>query len=225
MSNNNTVINSTSNNGLVPNYVINLDELAQALVDGLKSNKLVNSGEKKVKGLQLNIEKYGINSLQWVPSSDIYITEIKFNPQNIRNIGYHNSWTVMVDSQKIIEDVYVKEMNERKRFRSPLFLKKGKPITIYYNNIDNCLPKAFFDIEYIKEIEVVNVEILCIDNKTNKIIANFMNYYTLPTTATIMPPNLQNYTPLSDKIILYLQKNINKPINLQFYYSKNIGIE
>ena len=100
MSNKNIVINSTSKNGSVPNYVVNLDELAQALVDGLKSNKLVNSGEKKVKGLQLNIEKYGINSIQWVPSSDIYITEIKFNPQNIRNIGYHNSWTVMVDSQK-----------------------------------------------------------------------------------------------------------------------------
>ena len=224
MNNKNFVNNSASKKNVIPNYVINLDELAQALVDGLKSNKLVNSGEKKVKGLQLNIEKYGINSIQWVPSSDIYITEIKFNPQNIRNIGYHNSWAVMVDSQKIIEDVYVKEMSERKRFRSPLFLKKGEPITIYYNNIDNYMSRVFFDIEYVKETEFVNVEITCIDNKTNKIITNFINYYVPPTIVTIDPPSLKNYISLSDKVILHLQKNSTTPIHLQFYYNEKITI-
>src|SRR5699024_4843912 len=104
--------------GSLPSYWVNLEELAQILTDIVNSSKFVDYGKQKIDGLILNVDNAKVEQeIAWQPKQDFTVlTGIEFSANDVRNIGYNNSFDMYIDDELYFEDIYIKETDEYKRF-------------------------------------------------------------------------------------------------------------
>lgn len=133
------------------NYIINLDEMSESIVKAYTSKYLMNNGIQMSKGLLIEQSSYGDKEITWTVSNDIFITGIRFTINNLRNIGYDDNWDMYIDNINIMSSVYVKEMNEYKRFRNLYFVSKGQVIKFIYHNRTDIIKDLWFDLDYIQK--------------------------------------------------------------------------
>lgn len=185
--------------GTLPSYWVNLDELSNILNDIINSSKLIDYGKQKIQGLKINIDKTKEQqSIIWNIEEDyIVLTGIEFSANDIRNIGYNNSFDMYIDNELFFDDIYFKETDEYKIFNVRKLLNKNSVIKFVFKNKNNMMDNVFFHIHYIGGITVKRYYITCIDKDTQEIISRKETFFIPPNKATICPPTIENYIPIT----------------------------
>lgn len=183
----------------LPNYVVNLDEMANAIRDAFDSTKLMNLGQQRVYGIQIEVDNNLKKTASWITPRDIIVTGIRFGVNDYRNIGYEDSFNMYVGNELIFEEIRIKEMYEYKRYRQPHVLPTNTEIKFEFNNRDNMKKYVWFDIEYVdKEIEAKTIKIVCIDITTGQEIEVIQNFVKPPHETIINAPTLDGYTVIGE---------------------------
>lgn len=100
----------------LPNYIVNIDELALVIGEALSSQSKAKK-RHKYKGFKL--DNKNSNVMEYL-KSPILISSINFDVSPRRNIGYDNEINVYVDGELIMENVKIKEMRQSKPFKIPI---------------------------------------------------------------------------------------------------------
>lgn len=183
----------------LPNYILNLDEFAQAIRDAFDSPKLLNLGQQRVHGLQVEVDTSKTQTVSWVTPMDILLTGVKFGVNDYRNIGYEDTFDMLINDEVMFENVRIKEMYEYKRYRQPYALPENTEIKFVFNNNDDMKKYVWFDIEYVdKEIEAKTIMIVCIDITTGQEIERVQHFIRPPHTTTITAPTLDGYIAVGE---------------------------
>lgn len=142
------------NCGTLPSYWVNLEELAKIFINIPNSSKLVDYGKQKIDGLIMNINhKEDEQIITWKPKEDYTVlTGIEFFANDVRNIGYANSFDMYIDDELYFENIYIKEIAEYKRFNVRKLLKSDNKIRFLFKNRDKMVDTIFFHIHYIGDI-------------------------------------------------------------------------
>lgn len=178
----------------IANYLINLDEMAEAIKNAYANGESFNLGKQRVYGLELECDNTSTQTVNWIVPSDIHIVGIKFGVNDCRNIGYEDSFNMYIDDEKVFDDVYIKEMYEYKRFRQHRPIKKDSIVSFEFNNRDNMKKHIWFDIHYAdKDIQARAITIICVDKHTGKEIQRNDILVTVPFSGTITAPILNKY--------------------------------
>lgn len=178
----------------LPNYIVNLEEMVKAIAQGYTSMKLMSSGRQRSKGLVLSSDMKGSKAITWVAPHDLVITGIRFGVDDIRNLGYSDYWDMYIDDVQIMSSVFLKEVNEYKRFRNFYPVVQGQAIKFVYHNIHDIPKEIWYDIDYIQtDIPTIEVTIICRDIINNIEIKKYNAFYNPPITAIIKAPNLMGY--------------------------------
>lgn len=178
----------------LPNYVVNLEEMVEAILKGYNSMKLMTNGKQGSKGLSLKSAHLGEGEVVWIAPHDLTLTGVHFNISDVRNIGYDDDWDMLIDSTKIMSSVHVKEMSEYKRFRNFYPVKKGQVIKFIYRNKTNVSKELWYNVDYIEtDIPSIEVITICRDVVNDLEIRRYNSYYSPPVTASIVAPVLSGY--------------------------------
>lgn len=208
----------------LPNYVINLDELAKAIKDAFDSPKLLNLGQQRVYGLQIEVDASKSQSVSWITPIDILLTGVKFGVNDYRNIGYEDSFSMFINNEIMFEEVRIKEMYEYKRYRQPYQIPANTEIKFVFDNKDDMKKNVWFDIEYVdKEIEAKMVTIVCIDITTGEEIERVQQLIRPPHIATINAPTLDGYIAVGETTkIIKLETYSPNITEIKFEYEPDI---
>lgn len=208
--------------GTLPSYWVNLDELAKLLLDVLKGKEVIDYGKQKIDGLMLEINhNKKEQKVIWEVKEDFaIITGIDFFANDVRNIGYDNSFDMYINDELYFEDIYIKETDEYKRFNVRKLLEKEDKIDFLFKNKNKQIDNMAFHIHYLGDLPIKKYEIICIDIETNETI-NQYNYFVAPPTKQMICPNtIDGYTIISECIEIDTDNDNNTII--EFYYQKDI---
>ena len=204
----------------LPNYIVNLEEFVNSIADGYKSMKLLGNGTQRSKGLKL--ENMTLNEIEtsWIAPHDLLITGVRFGIDECRNIGYTSNWDMYINNILTMSSIYIKEMNEYKRFRNFYPVLKGQEIKFIFHNETKIDKDVFFDIDYIQsEIPSMELIVTCIDKITGDILTKYNSFYTPPITTKITAPNIGGFSPVGDEeILVTFDINTQSPVEITFYY-------
>ena len=136
----------------LPNYIINLDELAMELykvfITEDDSSVHAPRGIQKSKGLYIDMDNTINHTISWAFTEKAFITGIGFGVEEHRNIGYTDRWSLYLNDIIIIEDIFIKEVDEYKPFRQLTEIKQGDIIKIIVHNNTKIPKTVWFDIDY-----------------------------------------------------------------------------
>ena len=178
----------------LPNYVINLDEMASAIKNAYQSEDMFNLGKQRVYGLELEVNNTSNQTVEWIVPMDIHVVGIKYGVNDCRNIGYEDTFDMYIDNEKVFEDVHIKEMYEYKRFRQHRPVAKNSSISFNFTNRDKMKKHIWFDIHYAdKNIQARLITIVCVDKHSGKEIQRNEMLVTVPFSGTIIAPVLNKY--------------------------------
>lgn len=207
--------------GSLPSYWVNLDELSKILTDIANSSKLEDKGKQKIDGLIMNVNhNEDTQEITWkTEETYVVLTGIEFFANDVRNIGYTNSFDMYINDVIFFEDIYIKETDEYKRFEVRKLLQPEDKIHFIFKNRDKMIDNMFFNIHYIGDIPIKKYNIICIDINTNNIINQYSFFLIPPNKQTICPPEIEEYISLSEctEIDTETSGDIN---NIEFYYQK-----
>lgn len=205
----------------LPSYWVNLEELAQILTDIVNSSKFVDYGKQKIDGLILNVDNTKVEQeIAWQPKQDFTVlTGIEFSANDVRNIGYNNSFDMYIDDELYFEDIYIKETNEYKRFNVRKLIHKDNKIRFLFKNKDKMIENIFFHIHYIGDIPVKKYNIICIDINTGETILQYEIFLIPPSKQTVCPPEIEQYISLSEECV-EINTETSDDNNIIFEYEK-----
>lgn len=179
----------------LPNYVVNLEEMAEAIRNAYQSEDMFNLGKQRVYGLELEVDNTSKQTVEWIVPMDIHVVGIKYGVNDCRNIGYEDTFDMYIDDEKVFEDVHIKEMYEYKRFRQHRPVAKNSSISFEFTNRDKMKKHIWFDIHYAdKNIQARLITIVCVDKWTGKEIQRNEVLVTVPFHQKIYAPVLDRYT-------------------------------
>lgn len=117
------------------------------IAEGLQSNTFLDTGTQRSKGLSLSLAH--LNPIaNWLVPADMLVTGIGFGASSYRNVGYEVNWDMYIDDTLIFSSVYFKEMEEYKRLRAPLLVKRGERVRFTVDNPDEVKIDVFFNVDY-----------------------------------------------------------------------------
>lgn len=208
--------------GMLPSYWVNLDELAKILIDISNSSKLIDYGKQKIDGLIINVpHNQNEQDIIWQPKEEfIVLTGIEFSSNDVRNIGYDNSFDMYIDDELYFEDIYIKETDEYKRFNVRKLLTTKNKIRFLFKNKNNMIENIMFHIHYIGDIQVKKYNIVCIDIDTNKVIEKYEHMLIHPNKQMVCPHDIENYIKVSEECILLDTSKLEDNHTIEFYYKK-----
>lgn len=204
----------------LPNYIVNLEELVDAVAGNYKTTELLKSGKQGAKGLRIERLDSNINEISWIAPHDLLVTGIGFTIDECRNIGYANGWSMYVNGADIMNNIRVKEMQEYKPFRNYYPVFKNQEIKFVFNNRDNIDKSILFDIDYIEtDIPMIEIVVKCIDETNGGLLGRYNSFYYPPQSVTIAAPNIDGYELVSDsEITTIIDINSKSPTEIIFYY-------
>lgn len=132
----------------LPKYVVNLDELIEALKNGFASDSMYNLQQQKVVGLSVEIDTKGVIATQYEFQQPAKIIYFQLGVNDCRNIGYNDTIDVFINKDHVVRDMYIKEMYERKKFKVPYEVNQGDIVIIKVNNDSGRYKQLWFDIVY-----------------------------------------------------------------------------
>ena len=132
----------------LPKYVVNLDELVEALKNGFDSDSIYNLQQQKVIGLSAELFSKGSVTTQYEFQQPAKIIYFNFGVNDCRNIGYNDTIDVFINDDHVIMNMYIKEMYERKKFKVAYEVNQGDIIRIKVNNDSGKPKELWFDIVY-----------------------------------------------------------------------------
>lgn len=208
--------------GTLPSYWVNLEELAKILTDIVNSSKLIDYGKQKIDGLMINVNhNQNQQEIIWQPKEEFAIlTGIEFSANDVRNIGYDNSFDMYIDDELYFEDIYIKETNEYKRFNVRKLLNRDNKIRFLFKNKDKMIENLFFHIHYIGDIPVKKYNIICVDINTGETILQYEIFLIPPSKQIVCPPEIEQYISLSEECIEINTENSDDDNNIIFEYQK-----
>lgn len=178
----------------LPNYIVNLDEMATAIKNAYSSENMFNLGSQRVYGMEMEVDNTSKQTVEWIVPMDIHVVGVKYGVNDCRNIGYEDSFDMYIDDEKIFEDVHIKEMYEYKRFRQHRPVIKDSKISFEFSNRDNMKKHVWFDIHYAnKDVQAKVITIVCVDKHTGKEIQTNEVLVTVPFNQTVYAPVLDKY--------------------------------
>ncbi len=158
----------------IPKYIVNFDELAQLLGNGInlsgtantdELNKLVEDYFEKL--LELLKKFLGLNLVQQSTGIQMYIPALQFDYQMtysfddnaiITGITYsqtgwkvYDCWSLYIGNTLIFDRIYTKELGEHKVFNAFYHVKAGEIIKFIHHNSSGNSKQVWFDIDYLKE--------------------------------------------------------------------------
>ena len=206
----------------LPNYLINLDELKEILLGVFAGGDSdLTSKIQRSKGLELRSIPYMTQNVTWTPAEDIAITAIRFGQEDIRNLGYVDYFDLYIDSEKVMSNIYQKELNEYKPFRNFYPVASGTDIEFRYRNDTGIEKEVKFDIDYIgSKLPQKEVVILCRDSATGELIGKFSVFYTPIFEGVINPPSIEGYTPVTSPISVNIRASSPSPQTITFFYDR-----
>ena len=141
--------------GSLPNYLINIDEMAQIISNGITSEKKETEYIQRSKGFYIKSAERGTVYIDWNIPYPIEVVGITFSQEEVRNMGYNDYINIYINDEIFVETMYLKEMAETKWFHSLIKLKEGDVIKVEYIN-DTDIEKEFkLDIEYLNEETII----------------------------------------------------------------------
>lgn len=206
--------------GTLPSYWVNLDELAKVLLDVLKGKEVIDYGKQKIDGLflEVNHSKDEQKKIWEVKEDFAIITGIDFFANDVRNIGYTNSFDMYINDELYFDNIYIKETDEYKRFNVRRLLKKEDKIQFLFKNKTKEIDTMAFHIHYLGGLPVKKYEIICLDIDTNEIITRYDYFVIAPTQQTVCPNEIDEYIIMSECVEIDTENDTNNII--EFYYQK-----
>ena len=117
------------------------------IAESLQGNTFLDTGTQRSKGLSLSLAH--LNPIaNWLVPADMLVTGIGFGASSYRNVGYEVNWDMYIDDTLIFSSVYFKEMEEYKRLRNPLLVKRGERVRFVVDNPDEVKIDVFFNVDY-----------------------------------------------------------------------------
>lgn len=140
-----------SQGGGIPNYLLNIDDMVGIIKDALIPDieSMDNKPIQRSKGFYIESSDIGVKAVTWNPLYDIEIVGLNFTQGEVRNMGYEDYFNIYIDDEILAETVYLKEIQEKKRFRAYRKVSKGSNIKIEYINNTGISKEFKIDIEYI----------------------------------------------------------------------------
>lgn len=149
----------------LPNYIINLPELAKIIQDTIRYDKNIeHKGLMSAKGFL--IEKEDKKSRSWNPSHDLLLTGVKIKYGDNRNISrvLSNGVNLWVNGEVVINNLSVKESDDFVRMRQFIPIKKNSLIDISINEMEYMDTDIEIILEYINtSVSGTKVNVKCVN--------------------------------------------------------------
>lgn len=202
----------------LPNYIVNLEEFVESILKAYYNARLYKGGVKKEKGIIVETEGQGEYTYQWELPEDSSLSTIMFTPKDIRNIGYKDSWKFLVNDKVIYDNIYVKEMSERKNFFEPLELRRGDTIEFRVNRMYDTPMSYMWDIGYFMFKPIGVAVVVCVDEATDSIIYHDGLIYPPEGEFTVTAPDIEGYNSIETEKQVEFMKGQETQV-VYFYYS------
>ena len=146
-----------SNGNSLPNYLVNLDEMSDAINQIYENAEVVNDIDtviQRSQGFFIKSEDYGIETAEWKIPFDLEITGVDYSQDDVRNLGYDDYINIYLNNELVLETVFLKEMAESKEFLATIKAKENDLLLIEYIN-DTGIEKEFkIDVNYLNRVDM-----------------------------------------------------------------------
>lgn len=193
----------------LPNYLVNLDELADLIIKAMKDRDIDFKGFMGSKGL-LYDKNNPKGVLTWVVPEDMLLTGIKTSYEKYMNMApkYDYRFSVYIDEELIIDKASIKEFSDYKRLRQFKPILKGTHIDFVVHEAPPMETNISFNLEFIKYgdgFEPIEIKVKCINRLLNKgdkhwLIREFSIFVYPPIIYNVEAPEIVGYTLMDDPV-------------------------
>lgn len=186
--------------GSLPNYIVNLDDFGNLLLEIMNSNKIVDYGKQKIDGIHIKLDGKDEQEIIWQPKEMFAVlTGFEIGLNDCRNIGYMNSIDMFIDDIQYFDDIYFKETDtEYKELSVRRMIKENNQVRFIFKNRDKQPTDLFIHIHYIGDLLTKKYNVICIDKENNKTLLQYPIFVVPPTSFNVCPSEIEEYNILSE---------------------------
>lgn len=188
--------------GSLPDYIVNLQEFGDLLLELMNSNKIMDYGVQKIDGIHLKVDGNLEQEVIWQRDEPFaIITGIEIGLNDCRNIGSINSIDMYINNIKYFDDIYFKEnYSEYKELSVRRLVKDKDVVKFVFKNRDFIPTDVYIHIHYLGSLDAKKYNIICIDKNTGGRIYQYSIPVLPPEKFEVHPPDIDGYKKLSQYV-------------------------
>lgn len=190
--------------GSLPDYIVNLQEFGDLLLELMNSNKIMDYGVQKIDGIHLKVDGNLEQEVIWQRDEPFaIITGIEIGLNDCRNIGSINSIDMYINNIKYFDDIYFKEnYSEYKELSVRRVVTDKDVVKFVFKNRDFIPTDVYIHIHYLGSLDAKKYNIICIDKNTGNRIYQYSIPVLPPDKFEVCPPDIDGYNKLSQCVTI-----------------------